>query len=474
MLSLCWLAPGLAVAGESADNQDSGSAPDVETYQPPRSSWVWVDPIKDLAPDAVASEHISKIIFVNRCVGGCTIQNGVNDARNNTSSIVQSSSVLSEYMWGDEQWDATMDCIRDVYSPYDVEVTDIDPGTEVFHHEAILAGTPDELGLAANIGGIAPAGCSPLNNVISFSFGNASFSGNGDPLQNCWTVAQESAHSFGLPNHVFNCLDPMTYIPGCGKKFFRNQSYGCGEFEPAACNCSGATQNSHVELRTVFGDGTQPVPPTVSILLPNADDQVNDGFVIFWDAQDERLVDRSDLVINGSVYKSIPGHEYNDRADTYDTTAPTLPDGYLDIEIKAYNGLGSEAISSVRVLKGSPCTDASSCFDFQTCNAGRCEFPAAASMLGDSCDIDFQCAEGVCGQVGSSKACTNTCNPTVGGACPDGFDCTAGSSGGFVCWPKSDSGGCCSVAGSKRDPLPWFGIGIFFVGILVLRRRRHA
>jgi MYXO-CTERM domain-containing protein len=470
LLSFCCLAPGMALAEDITIDQDSSSAPDVETHQPPRTSWVWVDPIKDLAADAVASEHISKIIYINQCVGGCTIQPGVNDARNNTSSIVDSTSVLSAFDQP-ELFDDVVDCIRDVYSPYDVQVVTEDPGPEVFHHEAILAGSPEQIGLGTNIGGIAPAGCAPLNNVISFSFANG-YIGR-DVLEMCWTVAQESAHAFGLPNHVFNCLDPMTYIPGCGKKYFRNQSYQCGETEVKPCNCSGATQNSHVELRTVFGDGTQPPPPTVSILLPNADDQVNDGFVIFWDAQDERLVDHSDLFINGSKYSTVAGHDYNSRADNYDVMAPTLPDGYIDIEIKAYNGLGSEAVSSVRVLKGSPCTDASSCFEFQECNAGRCEYPAATSMLGESCDIDFQCAEGVCGAVGSSKSCTTTCNPTVGSACADGFECTASDTGGFVCWPKSDSGGCCSVAGTKRDPLPWFGMGIFLVGILVLRRRRH-
>jgi hypothetical protein len=463
----------MAFADDSAVNEGSGSAPELKTDSPPRSSWVWVDPIKDLAADAVASEHISKIIYINRCVGGCTIQPGVNDARNNTSTIPDATSVLSEFNQSIDVFNEVVDCVKDVYSPYDVQIVTEDPGAEVFHHEAILAGLPQEIGFSAGSGGVAPAGCSPLNNVISFSFANGYIGGS--VLEMCWTVAQESAHAFGLPNHVFNCLDPMTYLPGCGKKFFRNKSYPCGEFDGVIpCNCSGATQNSHVELRTVFGDGVQPTPPTVSILLPNADDQVSEGFVIFWDAQDERLVDHSDLYINGTKYSTTSGHEYQNRADNYDTMAPTLPDGYIDIEIKAYNGLGSEAVSSVRVLKGSPCADKSSCFDLQECNAGRCEYPAPSSQLGDACEIDFQCVEGVCGSVGSSKSCTNTCNPTVGSACAEGFECTASSAGGFVCWPKSDSGGCCSVAGSKRDPLPWFGLGVFFVGILVLRRRRRT
>jgi hypothetical protein len=469
---LCSL-PQLAAAEDIADDTQSS---ELEPGERPRTSWVWVDPVKDLAPDAVAQEHISKILFVNRCVGGCTIQPGVNDARNNTSSIATTTSFIEEFRWSDEAWNATIDCVKDVYSPYNVQIVTEDPGPSVFHHEAILAGTASDLGLAANIGGIAPAQCSPLNNVISFSFDNGQVgSNNGDPLTMCWTVAQESAHSFGLPNHVYNCLDPMTYLPGCGKKYFRNESYPCGEFEPGPCNCSGATQNSHFELRAVFGDGVQPPPPAVEILLPKENDQILDGATVFWTAEDARLVKTNELWVNGSKYKEIPGHDYNSRAETYDTALPALPNGYLDIEIKSYNGLGSEGISSVRVLKGQPCANADACFDFQQCNAGRCEYPPPTQALGEDCNVDFECIEGICGNVGGSNACTTGCNPTVSGSCPqEGFSCREGSTGGFVCWPEEDTGGCCSVAGTKRDPMPWFGGIIFLVGIALLRRRARA
>src|SRR5262249_44279320 len=152
---------------------------------------------------------------INRCLGGCVLTPGVNDARNNTSSIIQSTVTISEFhlpgdaVDQDEAFNQIVDCVRDVYSPYDVEIVTDDPGTELFHHQAILAGTPEELGLDGTIGGIAPASCDPLNNVISFSFANRPDS---DVETMCWTLAQESAHSFGLPNHVYDCHDPMTYL----------------------------------------------------------------------------------------------------------------------------------------------------------------------------------------------------------------------------------------------------------------------
>ncbi len=435
-----------------------------------------VDPIEDLAADAIADGHISKILFLNRCVGGCTIQPGTNDARINTSSIAGSTSLLSEYAGTDEQWDETVACVKDLYAAYDVEVVEDDPGGEVFHHEAIVAGAPDEIGLDSNIGGIAPSSCSPLNNVISFSFANSNFSQNQDVLTMCWTIAQESAHAFGLPNHVFHCMDPMTYIDGnCGKKFFRNKSLPCGEFAQAPCNCSGATQNSHIELSGVFGLGdTVIAPPEVLIQLPMDNTEVTDGFSIYWVAEDERLIDHSEIWINGTKYADIPASEWQGtfQPNEYNTTAPTLPDGNIVLEVRVYNEMGSETIKTLNLTKGAPCTGADSCFEFQECNEGRCEYGEATGELGDGCEVDQQCVEGVCAEVDGERACATSCNPTVSGACLGDFSCETAATGGSVCWEKVDTGGCCSVAGSKRDPLPWFGMGMFFLGLVVLRRRR--
>jgi hypothetical protein len=96
-----------------------------------------------------------------------------------------------------------------------------DPGEQVFHHKAILAGTSQQGGRPANVGGVAPLDpqCRPINNVISLSFANSL---RADWRELCWTVAQESAHAFGL-DHAFDCHDPMTYLPACGRQFFRDR-----------------------------------------------------------------------------------------------------------------------------------------------------------------------------------------------------------------------------------------------------------
>lgn len=448
----------------------AGPAAADRAKRPFRTEKVWVDPIKDLAPDAVARAEISKTLFINRCAGGCTITPGENDARANTSSIVGGTPKnLAEFAGTDETFDAVVACVRDLYGPYDVNVVTEDPGSEVFHHEAILAGTPEELGLEGGIGGIAPAACDALNNVISFSFGNLS---PDDVEQLCWTVAQESAHSFGLPNHVFDACDPMTYLPGCYRKYFRNKSMKCGEFAVRACDCGGSGQNSHVELLKVFGPGEAPPASEVLIVAPAADQTVTDDFTVFFYATNTRLVDKVELWVNGTKYASQAGHDDANRNNDYNFAAPELPDGYLDLEIKAYDEIGTIGSATVTVLKGAPCSSADSCFEYQECSAdGRCKYPPAEGLYGDECVFDQYCLEGTCTEHAGERRCAQTCNPSVAGACPEGFECV--DEGG--CFPPSTGGGCCSVAGTRRrDAFPLIALGLFGAVFVVIRQRRRG
>jgi len=430
---------------------------------------VWVDPVRDVAADARAEPLISNILYVNRCIGDCILTPGVNDARRNTSSIVQQTSTVSEFAYSDEVYNAVIDCVRDVYSPYNVEIVTEDPGPEVFHHEAILAGKPGELGLPDNVGGIAPANCEPLNNVISFSFANQL----GEDVEGmCWTVAQESAHSFGLPNHVFDCLDPMTYLEGpCGRKYFRNRPIRCGEFELKPCICGGTDQNSHVELMRTFGEGTPPPPPVVTLLYPEPDAAVDDNFSIFFSAVDPRLVDHVDVYINGTKVDTMPGKDYGDRTENYDLTAPDLPDGYIDVEVQAYNEINEEAgVASATVLKGEPCQSSDDCFDFMECDGGRCAYPPAEGELGDRCEYDQFCLNGPCAQVGDDRRCSQSCNASVAGSCPEGYDCLQPG----YCWGGGGGGGCGAAGpGAEDGRLPAIALPLF-VGAVFLARRRRA
>ncbi|HET6613719.1 MAG TPA: hypothetical protein VFG83_17085 [Kofleriaceae bacterium] len=451
------------------------------TQQPPTERSTTTYQFVPVPETAAQETGISKIIFLNRCEGGCIVKPGDNDARANTSSIVKQTSAISEFAYSDEVWNQVVDCVKEVYAPYDVEIVTEDPGNSTFHHEAIVAGDPSEVGLPENVGGIAPLSCKALNNVISFSFANAEFSG-GDPIDICWTVAQESAHAFGL-DHALNCYDPMTYLfvnpdtgASCGTRFFRDKDVQCGEYEgqPHKCvmMCSGSppVQNSHQQLINVFGPNPKPIAgPEVTLMDPAPGTAVEDGFAIRFHALDDRGISHADLYINGWLWDSIDGHTIDQADVLYYMRAPDYPDGVLDLEIRAYNDLEVSGSATVQVQKGEPCQNADQCLEGMICDGGGCTYPPPTQELGDTCEIDRDCKTLLCAHAGEESHCTQDCIPGVVTSCPDNYECRAVGSGG-VCWPAAEKGGDdggCAIGGGAGLPAAWLGMGLvaLFFGI---------
>jgi hypothetical protein len=415
----------------------------------------------------VEDNEVSKIIFLNRCAAGCLIQPGPNDARINTSSIPDATSFVNAFEHGDEVWNQVVQCVSEIYAPYDVVVTDVDPGENLFHHEAIVAGDWNEIGYPYPVGGVAPSQCVPRNNVISFTFAN----GYGPNAQRiCEVIGQETAHSFGL-EHAFDCSDPMTYLSPCGRQFFRDKTTPCGEYEASAqCQCGGSAQNSHRWLRTVLGANPNEVPgPEVEMLAPAADATVSAGFSVRASATHMRGIGRVDLFINGTKYGTVDGFGWNEQSRIYELTAPaSLPDGIMDVEIRAYSDIETETIASVTVTMGAPCASADSCLAAQQCDQGRCFFPPATGELGDACVAGEECLSGLCPTSGTEGYCSQLCFPTTTEeSCPMGFQCQEVSANQGVCWPASGGGGGCNTSGGAS----WLS-GLWMLGLaLVLRRR---
>lgn len=455
----------LVLSASPAAAEDPGAN---QSYLNTRTIWQ-----PDAAPRVTGGAPVSRLIYVNGCftAPGCQITAGTfNDAINNVSTVPTRSTVISTFNQSQEVWDATIACLREVYGPYDVDIVTEDP-SPMPHHEAILAGLPSEVGLPPEVGGIAPASCSPIDNAISFSFANAPGT---DWITACWTVAQESAHSFGL-DHVVECRDPMTYVPNCGQKFFRNELLRCGELEPRTCRCTGTSQNSHALLRGVFGDGTPPAAPEIEIVLPMANSTVTDSMRTVVLADDPRLVAKVELYINGWLYGEKDGNGYFNRDDPYvfEGLGSSLPDGIMDIEILAYNDLGSMSSATVTVIKGMPCTSADTCLGGQVCDNGRCMYPEPMGQLGETCERDMDCVSLLCPDSGSERYCSQQCLLGVQDQCPESFDCLPASNGGGLCWPVVvDTEGCCSVS---RGHAPSPGkLTLFALVAVVINRRKPA
>jgi MYXO-CTERM domain-containing protein len=420
---------------------------------------------------------------------------GLNDARTHQSTIPQGAAtdyMMTEFAWGDVEWDAIVQCMKEVYSPYGLEVTDQVPAPGVAYNEAIIAGSDDEVGVRA--GGISPVtgDCTPFNYVINFTFAN-DYGPNDRVFQLCAVAAQESGHAYGL-DHTYafidgssGCKDPMTYRSDCGgQKFFRNETAVCGEFTSRPCSC-GPNQNSHLRLLSVLGAGTPiTLPPTVNITTPADGATIAQGQPVIATAGAQRGIKTVELWLNGYLWGTAPGVAWGPEGQpdaAYSIRIPDeVPDGVIDIVVKAKDDIDVTTVATtVTVTKGAACTSADACLDGQRCDAGRCLWDPPAGELGDACTYAQYCLSGVCVQTDDGQFCSQNCLPGVGDSCPADLSCIETSPGAGFCLAGGDScdGGCCGctiIDEQATGEGTASALTVLFlggVGLLLFRRRRR-
>ncbi len=437
-----------------------------------------------------APAPVSRTIYLERCRGSCTIRSGDNDARVGTSMIPKIAiSTIGEFAnaagqigpAADAEWAAVVQCMAEVYSPYDVTVTDQRPGAGASYHEAIIAGRPANVGMSDDVLGAAPlaSDCHAIDNSISFTFANQ-HPPTARVYNVCWTAAQETAHAFGLDheyafsNHRSACSDPMTYRADCGgEKFFRDEPASCGETAARACTCGGL-QNSHRKLLSVFGPGTQITrPPTVDLVTPAAGDGLGPTAEV--EAGAQRGVARVELQINGFAWATAPGAKIlvdgQPDPSSYQLTVPAdVPDGISDVAAVAYDDLGTATASAaVTLTKGAPCASAATCATGQRCDAGRCLWDPPAGEVGDACSYPQFCTSLRCEGPTGAQRCAETCRVSAA-TCAGGEICQAlaeGSDDG-VC--VTGVAGCCSATGRGDG---WLAGGLAAAVLGWARRRRR-
>ena len=451
-------------------------------------------------PEAAPTPHVgavSPIIYLERCKGGCIIyKSGVDDAKTLHSSIPKGAATeypMAEYenaagqtgAAADAEWNEVVKCVREVYSPYAVQVTDVKP-TATTYHTNVVAGVGADLGLTGVLGVSPGIGCSPVDNHITYTFASAHGGSGRTRVEHlCWTIAQETAHTYSL-DHAYQfadgrsaCNDPMTYRFDCGgQKFFRNEQATCGENQPRPCYC-GANQNPHLTLLATFGPGTPLTPPpTLSVTLPAMGAQISNGTAVVATAYSQRGVKTMELWLNGYKWGQAPGAAFGSAGQpqsTYSIPIPaSVPDGVIDIVVKAKDDLDiTTTAPTITVTKGAPCATADTCADGQRCDAGRCLWDPPVGEIGEACTFSQYCLSGVCQGTADTTICTQACIPGVADSCPDpSYDCLEQSPGKGICWPKgAEDGNClgCASAGSGAAPFAFAAFGLAFV----LRRRRR-
>jgi MYXO-CTERM domain-containing protein len=304
----------------------------------------------------------------------------------------------------------------------------------------------------------------------------------------CYVVAQETAHAYGLDHEysfidgTSSCRSPMTYRNDCGgQHFFRNQPANCGEYANRPCNCGGL-QDSHKKLLSVLGAGT-PItrPPTSTILVPANGAAIANNASVQASAGAQRGIARTELWLNGHNWAQAKGAAWGqngqpDPSSYQMTIPPIVPDGVIDIVVKAYDDIEVETDSAtVTVTKGAPCASAASCLEGQKCEAGKCFWDPPTGALGDACTYNEFCVSNMCQDTSGGQFCTQNCIVGSEGACPAMFECAATSGTGGVCLPAGSGGsGCCSVGRESNGAVVVrTGLGLLVFGLLLRRRRRH-
>ena len=218
---------------------------------------------------AVSPRAVTRTVYLVR--DGALLWPGLeNDAMTGISSIVRQPTAIGAWDIDDETWTETVACVKELYAPFDVAITDQDPG-DVPHLQAIFGGHPSDVGLPDNVAGVSPftEDCSVIERSVVFTFTDVL---PDDARTMCEVMAQEIAHSYGL-DHELLSSDPMTYLDHDGPRSFQDVDARCGEFEARPCGIGArvcrATQNSVQLLGERLGFRRSSLPPAT---LPEDED----------------------------------------------------------------------------------------------------------------------------------------------------------------------------------------------------------
>lgn len=194
----------------------------------------------------------SKTIFLER--RPVDLSPGEDDAARGVSSVLANAGSKGArskgWTGGDAKWKSLMACVKKMFAPFDVAITDERPSGDNFMM-VVVGGKPTDLGImdSHHVSGLAPFNGEVIPRAVVFAFAATS---KNDVRATCETIAMEVAHAYGL-DHEYLCKDVMTYLNGCGAKSFVDAEAPCGESKKRACEGGAPTQNSFKQLVKVLG-----------------------------------------------------------------------------------------------------------------------------------------------------------------------------------------------------------------------------
>ena len=421
-------------------------------------------PIPQEVRDAIARERRSRpaapsgghILYVN--FDGATLHGG--NCTNATTNCTFIDSVgtynYPPYPGTQTQKDAILQRLAGYYADFDVQLVTTRPASGDYSMTMVGPGSA-VCGASCSGGaaGVAPLDCSDTNpDDISFAFTDVI--GTSDTYAIAVTIAQESAHGYGL-GHTHNAQDIMYPALNHQETGFANSTSQIYDLGGGSSDCTGTGQQNSYQLlmQNIGAGGPDMQPPTITFNIPKDGDTVPSMFQVKFDASDNRGVTNIDLYADGNKIGSMGTSPF-----TFSIPGGFFSAGHHTLKGVAVDMAGNQADSGTITVTVQ----------------GLGENPGE---LGAACQTDADCAQGFCAFDSGANMhfCTRACDATAN-PCPDGFSCI-NAGGPMVCAPSTSSGGKsgggCDVAASSQNGFGLAGLLLLGLGAfsLVLARSRR-
>lgn len=191
-----------------------------------------------------------RVIFLNRG-GGTYAPAATADSRMNKTPLVSATETASPWSIADGSFATLRACVAQKLEPFNVTITDVDPGASVEHFEIVFAQAT--LPALASTPSVAQLTCKAVPNAIAFV---SQTYAEADLTKGCAVAVSALGYSLGL-EAVVACPDAMTFDPsGCPSAGFSSVAMQCGTTAATTCQCGtggATTQSSFARMLAELG-----------------------------------------------------------------------------------------------------------------------------------------------------------------------------------------------------------------------------